>query len=214
VEEPATPALPEPAAASAWSEPEAAPVTAEAEPEAAAAAWSEPEPEPEPATEAWEAPAAEGETAPVWTAPDPEPEPVAAATEEAPATVFEPAPDHGPIFESAGAESNGNGNGNGTNLDTVFSVPAAPPSPDEGLLAAGVVVNTEAEGFAPQSLQISKFDQKKLDFLRGKAAHRDIKDSAGIILVAKDELLDQPALERIVQGGVLGEVFIEMTLKK
>jgi hypothetical protein len=111
------------------------------------------------------------------------------------------------------SNSIGNGNGtpgNGTNLDSVFSVPAA-QGPADDLMSHGAA---EPEAFNGGELQISKFDQKKLDFLRGKLAHRDIKDPAGIILVAKDEVLDQPALVRIVQGGVLGEVFIEMTLKK
>jgi sporulation protein YlmC with PRC-barrel domain len=107
-----------------------------------------------------------------------------------------PAPDHGPVFDNVVAPAAG--------LDSVFDVPAAPLSSEPEVDPL----------FEVKGVQISKFDQKKLDFLRGKLAHRDIKDTEGIILVAKDEELDQPALMRIVQGGVLGEVFIEMTLKK
>jgi len=185
-----------------------------------------PAPEPAPVFDAalvYEtAPAAE-EAAPAYTDPVPAESSAAFAAEawaaaaEEPSPVvdpvdLEPAPDHGPVFEAPA--TNGNGT---THLDEVFDVPAAPPGPDDGILAAvasGQPISPPDGDPIATAPQISKFDQKKLDFLRGKFAHRDIKDEAGIILVAKDEVLDQAGLMRIVQGGVLGEVFIEMTLKK
>jgi sporulation protein YlmC with PRC-barrel domain len=98
------------------------------------------------------------------------------------------------------------------------------PAPDSGLqtrafaeTSAGAAVAAAADEsslFTSGGQPISKFDQKKLDFLRGKRVPRDIKDAEGAVLVAKDDTLDQTALQRIVEAGMLGEVFIEMTLRK
>lgn len=69
-------------------------------------------------------------------------------------------------------------------------------------------------GGAPEPVALSKFDQKKRDFLRGRKAHRDLSTPEGELIVAKGGALDDAALERIIQAGLLGDVFIEMTLTK
>jgi uncharacterized protein YrrD len=69
-------------------------------------------------------------------------------------------------------------------------------------------------GGAPEPAALSKFDQKKRDFLRGRKAHRDVSSPEGELIVAKGGALDDAALERIIQAGLLGDVFIEMTLAK
>lgn len=61
---------------------------------------------------------------------------------------------------------------------------------------------------------LSKFDQKKCDFLRGRNAHRDIKNSAGELVAAKGDKLDDEALHKIIAAGLLADVFIEMTVNK
>jgi sporulation protein YlmC with PRC-barrel domain len=62
--------------------------------------------------------------------------------------------------------------------------------------------------------ELSKFDQKKRDFLRGRKAHREIKTAGGELIAAKGAALDDAKLNSIVEAGLLGEVFIEMTLSK
>ena len=61
---------------------------------------------------------------------------------------------------------------------------------------------------------LSKFDQKKCDYLRGRPAHREIKDASGDVLAAKGDALDDVALQRIIDAGMLADVFIEMTVNK
>lgn len=61
---------------------------------------------------------------------------------------------------------------------------------------------------------LSKYDQKKRDFLLGRQAHRDIKDKDGGLIVAKDDAIDNGVIGKIIAAGLLGDVFIELTLKK
>ena len=131
--------------------------------------------------------------------PDPKPEPVAeaappAAPEEAAApepVMDEPAPEpvveEQPKPEKAGnkPETKEDKQGN----DELFSEDKPTPA-------------------------LSKYDQKKRDFLVGRKAHRDIKDKDGELIVAKDAPLDDPVINRIIEAGLLGDVFIELTLKK
>lgn len=62
--------------------------------------------------------------------------------------------------------------------------------------------------------ELSKYDQKKRDFLLGRQAHRDIKDKDGALIVAKDAAIDDAVIGKIIAAGLLGDVFIELTLKK
>jgi sporulation protein YlmC with PRC-barrel domain len=109
-----------------------------------------------------------------------------------------------------------------SNLDEVFVVSSASEQSEPFLLSAADDAQTMSSaaqasetGLASSpGVNISKFDQKKMEFLIGKSAHRDIKDPEGVILVAEGEDFDQSALLRILEAGVLGEVFIEMTLRK
>jgi sporulation protein YlmC with PRC-barrel domain len=69
--------------------------------------------------------------------------------------------------------------------------------------------------FGPgEPAELTKFDQKKRDFLRGRKAHRDIAAPGGEVLAKKGAALDDATLGRIIDAGLLGEVFIEMTLSK
>jgi len=61
---------------------------------------------------------------------------------------------------------------------------------------------------------LSKFDQKKRDYLLGRQAHRDIKSAEGELLIAKGGKLDDGAVRRIIDAELLNDVFIEMTLTK
>jgi sporulation protein YlmC with PRC-barrel domain len=67
---------------------------------------------------------------------------------------------------------------------------------------------------APPPAELTKFDQKKRDFLRGRKAHRDIAAPGGAVIAAKGASLDDAKLNSIIEAGLLGEVFIEMTLSK
>jgi len=69
-------------------------------------------------------------------------------------------------------------------------------------------------GDAQPSLGLSKFDEKKRDYLLGRRARRDIKTSGGEVLIAKGAKLDEQAILRIIQAKLLNDVFIEMTLKE
>lgn len=69
-------------------------------------------------------------------------------------------------------------------------------------------------GEAIAAAELSKFDQKKRDFLQGRKAHRDLVTQKGETIVARGETLDEEALSRIIDAGMLGDVFIEMTLNK
>lgn len=62
--------------------------------------------------------------------------------------------------------------------------------------------------------ELTKFDQKKRDFLRGRKAHRDIAAPGGELIAAKGASLDDAKLNSIIEAGLLGDVFIEMTLTK
>jgi sporulation protein YlmC with PRC-barrel domain len=91
---------------------------------------------------------------------------------------------------------------------------APPPAP----AAAGEPSRSEEKqalfGAKKTDASLSKFDQKKCDFLRGRPAHREIKNAAGDILAAKGDKLDDDALQRIIDAGLLADVFIEMTVNK
>jgi hypothetical protein len=69
----------------------------------------------------------------------------------------------------------------------------------------------EDEGAGPK---LPKYDQKKYEFLLGREAHRNITAASGEVIVTKGDTLDDKALAKILKANLLGEVFIEMTLKK
>lgn len=69
-------------------------------------------------------------------------------------------------------------------------------------------------GDKKERARLSKFDKKKHDFLMGKTANRDINDAEGKPILAKDQNIDEAALEQIISAGMLGDIFIELTLKK
>lgn len=95
---------------------------------------------------------------------------------------------------------------------------------DSGIIehgAARIAETAEAEAeasalfvAAPEPGKLSKFDQKKVNYLRGKPAHRDLVSSQGELLVAKGTLLDDPAITLLVQHELLSEVFVEMTVNR
>ena len=95
-------------------------------------------------------------------------------------------------------------------------MPAAKPVA-AAAVAEGVTRSEEKAalfGEGKPKIELSKFDQKKRDYLRGKPAHRDLKDKAGQPIAAKGEVLSDDKLDAIVAAGILGEVFVEMTLNK
>jgi len=99
--------------------------------------------------------------------------------------------------------------------------PTAAAASEEAAAAAGAAGEAAQPGEQAQVFleprpepELSKFDQKKRDFLRGRPAHRDITGPGGAILVAKGAALDGGALAKIIEAGLLGEVFVEMTLTK
>lgn len=61
---------------------------------------------------------------------------------------------------------------------------------------------------------LSRFDEKKRDYLLGRPAHRDISSPAGELLIAKGGKLDGKVIQRIIEAELLNDVFIEMTLTK
>ena len=61
---------------------------------------------------------------------------------------------------------------------------------------------------------LSKFDQKKRDFLNGREAHRDISTEDGELIVAKGDIIEGDVMAQIIEHNLLGDIFIEMTLKK
>lgn len=69
-------------------------------------------------------------------------------------------------------------------------------------------------GEPPSPGELSAFDQKKRDFLLGRPAHRDIRTAEGELIAAKGEQLSDAVLQRIITAGMLGDVFIEMTVNK
>lgn len=91
-------------------------------------------------------------------------------------------------------------------LDTAPAAPAPEAEPTREQEKAALFGEAPAE--------LSKFDEKKRDFLRGRKAHRDITAPDGEILAHKGSALDEAKLDRIIAAGLLGEVFIEMTLSK
>jgi len=62
--------------------------------------------------------------------------------------------------------------------------------------------------------KLTKFDQKKADFLRGKKAHRDIAAPDGDKIVAKGAVIDDKIIAALAQHQLLGEVFVEMTVSR
>jgi sporulation protein YlmC with PRC-barrel domain len=62
--------------------------------------------------------------------------------------------------------------------------------------------------------KLTKFDQKKADFLRGKKAHRDISAPGGEVLVAKGATFDDKVIAALAQHQLLGDVFVEMTVSR
>jgi sporulation protein YlmC with PRC-barrel domain len=139
-----------------------------------------------------------------------QPTPEAAAAqppqEAMPAKQAAPAADESPV-EPAVLDANP---GAGLAEESVLNVEAEIP--------AGHELTREEEKAAlfgqAQPAELSKFDQKKRDFLRGRKAHRDIATPSGELIAAKGAALDDAKLNRIIETGLLGEVFIEMTLSK
>ena len=60
----------------------------------------------------------------------------------------------------------------------------------------------------------TKFDEKRRGFLLGKAARRDVTAPDGTLILAKGKTFDDAALKQIIEHGLLGDVFIEMTLNR
>ncbi len=93
--------------------------------------------------------------------------------------------------------------------------PPAPPKAGQPLPEPSRSEEKQALfGAKKTETSLSKFDQKKCDFLRGRPAHREIKNTAGEVLAAKGDKLDDDALQRIIEAGMLADVFIEMTVNK
>jgi sporulation protein YlmC with PRC-barrel domain len=65
-----------------------------------------------------------------------------------------------------------------------------------------------------EEIKLSKFDQKKKDFLLGKSAHRDIKDANNALIVAEGDTLNEQVVGRIIAADMLGDIFLELTMKK
>jgi sporulation protein YlmC with PRC-barrel domain len=86
---------------------------------------------------------------------------------------------------------------------------APPPAMSSADQPAG-----ELFGGSKEESDLSAFDEKKRKFLLGRPAHRDIKTAEGEMIIAKGESISETAFEGIINAGLLGEVFIEMTLKK
>jgi sporulation protein YlmC with PRC-barrel domain len=143
----------------------------------------------EAAGEASPASAAVPQPAPAAKPAAPKPEPAPATLVEAPAPEPMASVDVPPELEVAPPPA-----------------PAAEPSRSEEKQALFGVKKGESG--------LSKFDQKKCDFLRGRPAHREIKNTAGDLLAAKGEKLDDDVLQRIIEAGLLADVFIEMTVNK
>ncbi len=151
---------------------------------AAAAAPALPEPAPV-------APVAVAAAAAVASAPEPELEPAAAAETVLDAVVLEDVPQ--------------------VDASLALEPPPAVASAAPELSRA----EEKAALFGPgEPAELTKFDQKKRDFLRGRKAHRDIATPGGELLAAKGSALDDAKLNRIIDAGLLGDVFIEMTLSK
>jgi len=138
-------------------------------------------------------------------APDPQPEPVAETVTEpdppaAPEVKEEPAPveEKAPKAEKAEKKPKAD------------KTPKPEPKPEKKEEPAGDALFSEDQ----PGPELSKYDQKKRDFLLGRKAHRDIKNKTGELIVAKDASIDDPVIGKIIEAGLLGEVFIELTLKK
>ncbi|MBN2082975.1 PRC-barrel domain-containing protein [bacterium] len=69
------------------------------------------------------------------------------------------------------------------------------------------------EDAAPKT-DLSKFDEKKRDYLLNRKAHRDIQTESGNLIVAKGQKMDEQVVQQIIEAGMLSDVFIELTLKK
>jgi len=105
--------------------------------------------------------------------------------------------------------------------DAAEAAAPAASGPEKAVAAAGQAGEAAQPGEqakvfleARPEPELSKFDQKKRDFLRGRMAHRDITGPTGEVIVAKGAPLDGGALAKIIEAGLLGEVFVEMTLSK
>jgi sporulation protein YlmC with PRC-barrel domain len=134
--------------------------------------------------------------------------PSAPPASEVPATAPEPAEAVDVVV--AGAEVLANEPGVGVAEESAPSFAAEHPAVPELTRA-----EEKAALFgAPPPAELTKFDQKKRDFLRGRKAHRDITAPGGAVIAAKGAALDEAKLSQIVEAGLLGEVFIEMTLSK
>jgi sporulation protein YlmC with PRC-barrel domain len=93
--------------------------------------------------------------------------------------------------------------------------PAAEAASQAGQDQAGAGTrNSVLFGDAQPSLGLSRFDEKKRDYLLGRRARRDIKTAAGEVLIGKGAKLDERAIRQIIKANLLNDVFIEMTLKE
>lgn len=142
--------------------------------------------------------------------PAPKPQPASAS----PAPAAEPEPEEQPTPVKAQAPAA---------AEPAVEIPpeleaAPPPAPAKAGDGAEIPSRSEEKqalfGGKKTESGLSKFDQKKCDFLRGRPAHREIKNAAGDLLAAKGEKLDDAALQRIIDAGLLADVFIEMTVNK
>jgi len=103
------------------------------------------------------------------------------------------------------------------NDDYISASPEISPeleeAPPPAMSSADMPVG-ELFGGSKEESDLSAFDEKKRKFLLGRPAHRDIKTAEGEMIIAKGEGINEAAFEGIIEAGLLGEVFIEMTLKK
>jgi len=168
------------------------------------------------------------------SAPEPEPEPVAKEPEPAPTPEPPPPPKQdkpaakkkssAPKPEASVAKKEAVADpeegGNGAAVDAVSVPPeleeAPPPLP--GGDAEREPTRTEEKkalfGESQPAAELSKFDQKKRDFLLGRPARREIKTPDGDLIAKAGDVLDEKALSRIIKHNLLANVFLEMTVNK
>jgi sporulation protein YlmC with PRC-barrel domain len=86
--------------------------------------------------------------------------------------------------------------------------PLPEPAPEPAPVAAPRVEDD------PVLAALSPFDRKKVEYLLGRSAHRELRTPGGVMIAERGATLDVAALSALASGGMLNAVFLEATSLK
>jgi uncharacterized protein YrrD len=85
--------------------------------------------------------------------------------------------------------------------------PLAEPEPEPVALAPRIEDDPVLTGLSP-------FDRKKVEYLLGRSAHRELRTGGGTLIAERGQALDVTALSALASAGLLNAVFLEATSLK